>query len=544
VGGTTAAVRHESLPLGAGPPMGAFARALRTGEGTALRFLEAAPRDEAAWRAAIERAAGAVPPMPAGLVARLAARQADLGAGPRALANARAVGSGGVAVVTGQQPGLLGGPLLTFHKVAGAIALARRLDGIGDRRVVPVFWLAGEDHDLDEANRAVVLDRRGQPRRLRLPLEPDGRSLMHLPLDPTLASALENELRELLPATDRGAAMAALAAASAGEHFDTWCLRALLEVFGDSGLVVVEPAVLLPEVGATYAWLLDNAAPIRAAINSSGRALAAAGLPAPLASSDAATALFLRAAHGGPRLRVGLRPDGRVLLRGEPASMDTAALRRILLHEPARGSGNVAGRVFVQNGHLPVLAYIAGPTEIAYLAQVRAAHAALGRYFPLALPRPEGTWIDAKSAAVLAAFDTTPGAVLAGAVEPPRHDDAALRAALDAIDARLAGIDTEGARLLERAGRGPDALRRALAQVRAAWAKASPAVRAAFEADAGVGRARWDRMLNLLMPLGRPQERQLNPLSLAARHGLEAVRTGLTYFDPLPPVHHLIHLEG
>ena len=326
--------------------------------------------------------------------------------------------------------------------------------------------------------------------------------------------------------------------------FDTWCLRALLEVFGDSGVVVVEPPVLALDVGTTYTWLLDHAAAISESINACGRELELAGLPAPLSPPAGATALFLREEAAGPRLRVGLPGDGRVTLRDQPASMDATALREMLSADPMRGSGNVAGRVFVQNRHLPVLAYIAGPTEIAYQAQLRAAHEALGCFFPLALPRPEGTWVDAKTDAVLAAFGTTAAAVLAGAVEAPRGEDPALESGLAGISAHLAAIEGEAGDLLARPGQGAGALRRALERTAAAWAKAEKSVRAAFEADAGVGRARWERMLGLLRPLGKPQERLLNPYSLVARHGMEAVRAGLGTLDPLPAVHHLLHLEG
>jgi len=160
------------------------------------------------------------------------------------------------------------------------------------------------------------------------------------------------------------------------------------------------------------------------------------------------------------------------------------------------------------------------------------------------LPRPEGTWIDAKTSAVLSAFGTSVAAVLAGAVDAPAGDDETLAKGLLGISARLAALETEATELLARSGRGPDALRRALERTSAAWAKAEKSVRAAFEADAGVGRARWERMLSLLRPLGKPQERQLSPYALVARHGFEAVRQGLAALDPLAPVHHLLHLEG
>lgn len=541
---STASVRHEPLPLGVGPGMSAFARALRTGAGDALRFLAAPPRDDEGWVHYLDSAAAAAPEMPDDLVERLAQRQEAIGAGAQAIANARSLGTGALAVVTGQQPGLLGGPLLTFHKAAGAIALAHRLDGVGGKRVVPVFWLASEDHDLDEANRAVLIDRQGQARRLRVPLEPDGRSLMDIELESEEALALAAEVRALLPETERGVAAASMAADGRSGRFDQACLRALLEVFGDSGLIVVEPPVLAPQVGVTYAWLLDHAATIQTAIATCGRELESAGLPAPLAPREGATALFFRERPGGPRLRVGLQRDGTLTLRDQPVDRSVGALKQLLLDEPMRGSGNVAGRVFVQNRHLPVVAYIAGPTEIAYQAQLRAAHETLGAFFPLALPRPEATWIDAKSASALGSFGRTPADVLAGDLEVPGGTDSALDEALERIRARLAALDDEAAALLERGGRGADALRRAFERTTAAWAKAEKAVQAGFEADAGVGRARWERMLGMLRPLGKPQERQLSPWSLVARHGLDAVRRGLEHLDPLAPVHHILHLEG
>ncbi|MBU2503014.1 bacillithiol biosynthesis BshC [bacterium] len=53
-------------------------------------------------------------------------------------------------VVTGQQPGFLGGPLYTLFKIATAVALAARLSR-GGVRAVPVFWSGDDDSDLNEA---------------------------------------------------------------------------------------------------------------------------------------------------------------------------------------------------------------------------------------------------------------------------------------------------------------------------------------------------------------------------------------------------------
>ena len=67
-----------------------------------------------------------------------------------------------LAVTTGQQPGLFTGPLYTVYKALSAIAVARELERERGVPVVPVFWVAGDDHDFAEANHARVLGRDGE----------------------------------------------------------------------------------------------------------------------------------------------------------------------------------------------------------------------------------------------------------------------------------------------------------------------------------------------------------------------------------------------
>src|SRR5207237_6414898 len=67
-----------------------------------------------------------------------------------------------LVVTTGQQPGLFTGPLYTVYKALSAMALARRLEREGRTPVVPVFWVAGDDHDFAEANHAWFLDKNGE----------------------------------------------------------------------------------------------------------------------------------------------------------------------------------------------------------------------------------------------------------------------------------------------------------------------------------------------------------------------------------------------
>jgi hypothetical protein len=101
------------------------------------------------------------------------------------------------------------------------------------------------------------------------------------------------------------------------------------------------------------------------------------------------------------------------------------------------------------------------------------------------------------------------------------------------VRATLEGVRARGDAL---AGVGPQAtaaLRAALERLVASWDRSLSSVRAALDADAGLGAARWARLQNLLFPRGRPQERVLSVLALLARYGLDAVRAGLEALDPL-----------
>ena len=154
--------RHERIAPESAPWMSPLVRSQLRGEPPAATLLDALPRDDDAWIATIEATARRMRPWNERVARAVIERMARAGAGPRALDNARALVEGrAVAVVTGQQPGLLGGAALAAYKLAGAVKLAARLDALVPHRVVPVYWHAAEDHDVDEANRATVIHRSG-----------------------------------------------------------------------------------------------------------------------------------------------------------------------------------------------------------------------------------------------------------------------------------------------------------------------------------------------------------------------------------------------
>ncbi len=152
---------------------------------------------------------------------------------------------GALLVTTGQQPGLFTGPLYTVHKAMAAAALARRLEGDWQRPVIPLLWVAGDDHDWAEASSAAWLDTDGHLASWNLPARPHSapqRSLCREPVPPEIAAGLQ-ALEQTLPGgAERDETMAWLR-----RHYRTdqtihgAAAGALAELLAPHGVLVFDP---------------------------------------------------------------------------------------------------------------------------------------------------------------------------------------------------------------------------------------------------------------------------------------------------------------
>jgi len=115
----------------------------------------------------------------------------------------RVLNGEGFVVTTGQQPVLFTGPLYVVYKALTAIELARVLEERLDVPVVPVFWIASDDHDWEEIGQATILDRQGNLETIKLgPTSGfEGRAAGSAPLGPPVSSLLLR-LSELVPANE------------------------------------------------------------------------------------------------------------------------------------------------------------------------------------------------------------------------------------------------------------------------------------------------------------------------------------------------------
>jgi bacillithiol biosynthesis cysteine-adding enzyme BshC len=311
----------------------------------------------------------------------------------------------GLAVCTGQQTGLVGGPLFTVYKALTAIAWARHLQERLRRPVVPVFWMASEDHDVAEADHVHVVDRSGELVQVRHAAwhTPGGFMPANLQLGPAIGETLER-LRTFLPTTEfSNAVYEALAQAYSPERtlsqaFACW----MTHLLGETGLVLVDGAdrSLKRLAVGVFRRELEEAPRTSGAILDVSQSLRAAGYPVQIEARPDGVNCFLLQRGRRPLVRdaAGFR------LRDTGEIIPAASLYRMAEEAPEQFSPNVALRPVVQDTLFPTLAYVAGPGELAYFAQLRPVYAAFGVPMPVILPRATVSLIEPRIAQLLARF--------------------------------------------------------------------------------------------------------------------------------------------
>ena len=301
-----------------------------------------------------------------------------------------------VAIVTGQQAGLFGGPLYTLMKGLTAARLAADIEAQYGVPCVTVFWNHAEDHDWEEVASAWILDNDLRAHRLTVAgIEGDGHTpvgQVHLTEDIT---RVLGELETLLPQTEFTAETVATLrrcyqpGAGMADAFGQ-LLDALL---GPLGVIVFDgsDAAAKPLARTIFERELAHPGHTRHLASEAGQNLVNAGYHAQVLAQPDGTALFWM---DGGRVPIKYR-DEQFFVDDQP--VDAGILRADASAHPERFSPNVLLRAVVQDTILPTIAYVAGPSELAYLGQLKDVYAFHETTMPLIVPRATGTILDSPS---------------------------------------------------------------------------------------------------------------------------------------------------
>ena len=447
---------------------------------------------------------------------------------------------GTAAVVTGQQVGLFLGPLFTLYKAASAIAVARQLTAETGTPCVPVFWLQTEDHDLPEIDHCFTPRSSGAALRVGLE-QPDAATsrvpVAHRRLGEGVLPALA-ALREELQGHPHAAEYLALlerAYRPDARLVDAFA-TVLSTLFADEGLVFLDPRDprLAPLAAAVHFRALEEAGPLAEQLAERGTRLAERGFSEQVhIRPGSPLSFFSPEGVEGPRYRLDPAGPDTWSLVGHPAgaTVTTAELNGWLDREPLRFTTSALLRPPLQDMWLPTAAYIGGPGEIAYFAQLAPLYARLQLPMPLIVPRARFRVLDDRSRGLLDKLGLTPeelsaprDALLAqlaardtgDGFEPPEAVEARLLAAFTAeltrLGERMTALDPGFAQAVTRTD---ETVRGAVSRLVAKYG------RAVAQRDQ-VTLERVDRLRAYLVPEGAPQERIHGPTYYASRFGPRA----------------------
>jgi bacillithiol biosynthesis cysteine-adding enzyme BshC len=313
----------------------------------------------------------------------------EFGAGEKTLSNIHRLREGAAAVVTGQQVGLFGGPMFCILKALTAVTMA------GKTGAVPVFWLATEDHDLEEINTVnLPAGDHLQKFMVNVPHQ-EGAPVGTIAFTDEITAAVaqveaifgKSEISELLAASYRK-----------GETFGTAFAKFYARIFSDLGIVFLNPldAELHRVAQPVFRAALEKSEEINNALLARNQELEAAGYHAQVKVTPSHTLCFYF--EDGARIPV-RHKDGEFFI-GE-RKLAAAELLQETERCSEKFSANVLLRPLVQDYLLPTLCYIGGPSEIAYFAQIEVVYRNLaGRVTPI-VPRIFATLVEPRAAKLL-----------------------------------------------------------------------------------------------------------------------------------------------
>ncbi len=433
-----------------------------------------------------------------------------------------------VVVTTGQQPGLFTGPLYTIHKALSAASLAGLLEQRWERPVVPVFWIAGDDHDFAEANHSSWLSSEGELVTVVLRTrEPDA------PLTPMYREPLGTEVNDALRRL-----VESLPASEFRAETVNWLERhyrpdqtvagsfagALAELLAPLGVMCLDSSHLAIKRAASPHLLraLELAPELDRALVQRAKELRDIGADPGVPVGDGATLVMLEGKLGRDRL---VADAGAYVTRRAGERFDLAGLRRVAADDPLRLSPNVLLRPVVESALLPTVGYVAGPGELRYFELTAPVyeHLAVARQIPV--PRWSGVIVEARVERVLEKFGADlselmqPGGMLENRVvrtQVPEQATSALASLQRAIEEEYARLERAVAEIdptLEKPIHG--ARNQALAGSHEVEKRLVQHLKRRQEIElTQIGRSRA-----AVLPAGKPQERVLTVAPFLARYG-------------------------
>jgi bacillithiol biosynthesis cysteine-adding enzyme BshC len=302
-----------------------------------------------------------------------------------------------VAIVTGQQVGVLTGNLYTIYKTLSAIAFAKRMkQEFPDYEFVPIFWLEGEDHDYEEAaTLSILVENKLHTLRYHEPSVKERTMTGRIRLSAEISQFATEVLAALAPSEFKPSVADLIRQTyREGETLLSAFAKMMSELFKDEGLVCLSSDERAYKRLCTKLFLKE----LSTAPESSANVIAQSALLEEAGYDAQAKAkpinLYLIEQH--QRWRIEPQQRETYLLQPIRRVISKSELLELAEETPERFSPNVLMRPIMQDWVVPTFAYVAGPAEVAYLAQLKSNYAFFGVQMPLVVPRHSLSLVEPK----------------------------------------------------------------------------------------------------------------------------------------------------
>ncbi|WP_026674384.1 bacillithiol biosynthesis cysteine-adding enzyme BshC [Alkalihalobacterium bogoriense] len=300
-----------------------------------------------------------------------------------------------VLIVGGQQPGLLMGPLFTYYKALTVVQLAKQQEKELGVPVIPLFWVAGEDHDFDEINHIYVEEKKTLMKFSLSHHHDKKTSLSDLNLEKERAHTWVRDVFLHLHETEHTKAIFSVieSCLHKATTYTDFFSELISWVFREEGLLLLDSGAkeIRKLESSLFTELIENNDELQQRFIKQSTELEKQGYPLPVTIDKTNANLFYL--ENGKREKV-RKEDG--MYRTNSSIFSKQQFLTIANNNPELLSNNVVTRPIMQEYLLPVLAFVAGPGEIAYWATLKSVFHLFSYKMPPIVPRKSVTIVEEK----------------------------------------------------------------------------------------------------------------------------------------------------
>lgn len=325
-----------------------------------------------------------------------------------------------VVVIGGQQAGLLTGPLYTFNKIISIIQYAKKQEEKLQIPVIPVFWVAGEDHDFAEINH-IFLPNNKLIKKMTIPQQVYGKyTVSDIDIDQGQAKGWIESVFKQLEETEYTKDLYTLVnnCLEKSETYVDFFARLIYELFPETGIVLMDSSDhrIRELEGEYFCQLIEKQPLIAQHVYETKQALRAMGYDLSIDVSENDGHLFYHL--DGERILLVKNEEDQWIGKQEEVIFSTEELLAIAKQNPSLLSNNVITRPLMQEFLFPTLAFIGGDGEISYWSVLKQAFHVMGLKMPPVIPRLSFTYVNQRTYKLLAKYHLKPEEVMQYGVEP------------------------------------------------------------------------------------------------------------------------------